>query len=175
VLPMTLIAAQALLAAAEVMPKLEGEFLTGKKAVLPDDTRGRVTLVTLGFTYDSRWAVEAWIKRWRAEFGSDARTNFYEVPMIDGMARMGKWFIDSGMRKGTPKQDQSNVITVYGGTKPWKDRVGFDAKYEDDAYLILIDAQGVIRWTHRGQTDAAQFDELARAAKALLRSDRTAP
>ena len=41
---------------------------------------------------------------------------FFEIPMIGGLARMGKWFIDSGMRRGTPKADHENVITVYGGT-----------------------------------------------------------
>ena len=44
------------------------------------------------------------------------RVTFFEIPMIGGLARMGKWFIDSGMRRGTPKADHENVITVYGGT-----------------------------------------------------------
>src|SRR3954468_7081699 len=79
----------------ERLPELRGEFLTGRKVVLPQAAEGRVTLLLLGFTYDSRFAVEAWAKRFRAEFSSDPRVTFYEVPMIGGMARLGKWFIDS--------------------------------------------------------------------------------
>jgi hypothetical protein len=104
----------------EPMPVLKGEFLTGRPAVLPDAASGRVALLALGFTYDSRFAVEAWVGRFRKDFGDKPEVTFYEVPMIGGMARLGKWFIDSGMRKGTPKKDQENVITVYGGTDSWK-------------------------------------------------------
>jgi hypothetical protein len=109
----------------EPLPALKGEFLSGRQAVLPEAASGRVALLALGFTYESRFAVEAWIGRFRKEFGENQQVLFYEVPMIGGMARLGKWFIDSGMRKGTPKEDHEHVITVYGGTDPWKQRVGF--------------------------------------------------
>jgi hypothetical protein len=49
---------------------------------------------------------------------------------------MGKWFIDSGMRRGTPKGDYENVITVYRRTEPWKQRLG--VKEEDFAYLVVF-------------------------------------
>ena len=86
------------------LPHLKGEFLTGRQAQLPDAASGRVALLALGFTYDSRFPVEAWIGRFRKDFGNNPQVTFYEIPMIGGMARMGKWFIDSGMRKGTPRK-----------------------------------------------------------------------
>jgi len=121
----------------EKLPVLKGQFLTGREAVLPDAARGRVALLALGFTYESRYAVEDWIRHFRKDFGENREVTFYEIPMIGGLARMDKWFIDSGMRKGTPKADQENVITVYGGVDPWKKRVGF--REPNAAYLILID------------------------------------
>ena len=79
--------------------------------------------------------------------------------MIGGIARMGKWFIDSGMRRGTPKADHENVITVYGGTEPWKERLG--VKAEDSAYLVLLDQKGNIVWRHAGPFDEASYKALA--------------
>jgi hypothetical protein len=146
-------------------PPLSGEYLTGRKAVLPEAASGKVALLALGFTYDSRFAVEAWTGRFRRDFGSSRDVTFFEIPMIGGMARMGRWFIDSGMRKGTPKELHENVITVYGGTDPWKNRLGF--KKGDDAYLILIDSKGIVRWTHSGQFDEARFAELAELVRKL--------
>ena len=43
----------------ERLPELRGESLTGREAVLPQAAEGRVTLLLLGFTYKSRFAVEA--------------------------------------------------------------------------------------------------------------------
>jgi hypothetical protein len=146
-------------------PLLSGEYLTGRKAVLPEAASGKIALLALGFTYDSRFAVEAWTGRFRKDFGSSREITFFEIPMMGGMARMGRWFIDSGMRKGTPKELHENVITVYGGTDPWKKRLGF--KEGDDAYLILIDSKGIVRWTHSGQFDEARYAELAELVRKL--------
>jgi hypothetical protein len=148
------------------MPALKGEFLTGKPAELPSAASGRVALLALGFTYDSRFAVEEWVGRFRREFADQPLVTFYEVPMIGGMARLGKWFIDRGMRKGTARGDYGHVITVYGGTDPWKRRLGFQAP--DAAYLILLDQCGTVRWLYRGQFDAEAYATLSREVAALL-------
>jgi hypothetical protein len=130
----------------DLMPPLRGEFLSGRKATLPDAARGRVALVALGFSYDSRFAVEAWIARFRRDFGADSALTFFEVPVLGGLARAARPFIDGGMRRGTPKALHENVITVYGGANEWKLRLGF--REPDDAYLLLLDRAGRIVWQH---------------------------
>jgi hypothetical protein len=151
----------------ESLPPLKGEFLTGREAQLPDAASGRVALLALGFTYNSRFPVEAWVGRFRKDFGSNPRVTFYEIPMIGGMARLGKWFIDSGMRKGTPRSDQDNVITVYGGTDAWKQRVGYASP--DAAYLVLLDKYGAVRWRHSGTFNEEAYKELSVLVDTLLR------
>ena len=147
------------LALGDALPRLKGEFLTGRPAVLPEAATGRVTLLLLGFTYDSRFAVEAWAKRFLEQFKADPRVTFFEVPMIGGLARMGKWFIDSGMRRGTPKEDYEHVITVYGGADPWKRHVGF--RDPDAAYLILLDGNGRVAWRYAGVLEEKAFSTLS--------------
>jgi hypothetical protein len=154
------------IAAGDPLPILRGEFLTGRAAVLPQAASGRVALLLLGFTYDSRFAVEAWARRFRERFGTDPRVTFYEIPMIGGLARMGKWFIDGGMRRGTPKEDYEHVITVYGGTDPWKRRVGF--RDPRAAYLILLDMSGRVAWRYAGGLDERMFQALASEVSRLV-------
>jgi len=150
----------------ERLPELRGEFLTGRPVVLPQAAQGRVALLLLGFTYKSRFAVEAWAKRFRMEFPSDPRLTFFEAPMIGGAARLAKWFIDSGMRRGTPKSDYEHVITVYTDTRAWKQRVRYTNP--DAAYLILIDRMGKIAWLHQGAFDDAAFRTLALKVSRLV-------
>ena len=69
------------------------------------------------------------------------------------------------MRKGTPVKDHENVITVYGGTEPWKRRLGFQAA--GAAYLILLDQHGVVRWRHNGAFDEEAFKQLSAQVTAL--------
>ena len=48
------------LAEGKTLPRLGGEFLTGRPVALPEAASGRVALLALGFTYDARYPVEAW-------------------------------------------------------------------------------------------------------------------
>ena len=138
------------LAVGDPFPRLDGSFLTGRKAVLPDVAAGKFALLMMGFTYDSRYQVEAWSEAFRHEFGANPAATFYQVPVLGGMARMGRWFIDSGMRRGTPKELHENVITVYGGAGDWKKVMGFEEAHKNEAYLALLDPEGRVRWLHRG-------------------------
>jgi hypothetical protein len=79
---------------------------------------------------------------------------------------MGKWFIDRGMRRGTPKADYEHVITVYGGTDAWKQRVGF--RDPTAAYLILIDQSGKVAWRYTGSLDEAHYKALSSEVWRLL-------
>jgi len=147
------------------LPELRGEFLTGQPAVLPQQAHGRIALLLLGFTYRSRFAVEAWAGRFRMEFPSDPQLAFFEIPMIGGAARLAKWFIDGGMRRGTPKADYEHVITVYSDTKAWKRRVRFTDP--DAAYLILLDRNSNVAWLNRGAFDHAAFQALCNKVSEL--------
>jgi hypothetical protein len=152
-------------------PRLEAEFLTGRKAVLPDAAAGKSALVMMGFTYDSRFAVEKWAEHLRPELVANDKVTFFEVPVIGGMGRMAKWFIDSGMRKGTPKELHENVITVYGGVDRWKTVMGFSKAQEDAAYLALLGPDGRVRWLYRG----GFTDEAMTALKAAIAAGEAPP
>ena len=147
----------------DLMPPLRGEFLSGRKAVLPDAARGHVALVALGFSYESRFAVEAWTARFRRDFGADSAVSFFEVPVLGGMARVARPFIDGGMRRGTPKALHENVITVYSGAGEWKLRLGF--REPDDAYLVLLDRGGRVVWRQAGPFREEDYALLAAEAR----------
>jgi hypothetical protein len=154
------------LAPGDPMPVLRGESLSGKKTSLPDVARGRIALVTLGFSYGSRFAVEAWTGRFQRDFGTERSVTFFEVPMIGGMARMARPFIDGGMRRGTPRALHENVITVYGSGDAWKRRLGYSGP--DDAYLLLLDRDGRVVWRYAGPFRDADYGALAATVRALL-------
>jgi hypothetical protein len=141
------------------LPQLSGRTLTGRTAVLPQSP-GKVTLVAVGFTYKSRFPVEAWAEWYRATIASRTDITLFEVPMIGGAATLGRWFIERGMRNGTPKELHDQVITVYGGTGDWKRRLSYSSEHKDDAYLIVIDQEGVVRWLYHGAFDEPRGDEL---------------
>ena len=156
----------ALLSVGDPLPTLRGKDLQGTSVELPAAAKGDVTLLIVGFSYDSRFAVEEWAKRYRQEFQRLQGVRFYEVPMIGGFARLGKWFIDSGMRRGTPAEDHTKVITVYGSTGDWKKRLAY--RDADAAYLILLDREGRIRFLHTGKFEQTHWNRLSSLTRKYL-------
>jgi hypothetical protein len=148
------------------LPTLKGQFLTGRDAVLPQAASGKIALVAIGFTYKSRFPVEAWAEWYRTAIDPETNVTLFEVPMIGGLGTLGRWFIDRGMRKGTPLALHERVITVYGSTGEWKRRLSYSPAHADDAYLIVRGRDGVVRWLHHGTFDTSRSDEL----KTLLAS-----
>jgi hypothetical protein len=161
-----LFAVIAVLAIGDMLPTLRGRDLTGHGVRLPDATRGKVTLLSMGFSYESRFPVEAWTNRFRADFGADRRVNFYEIPMIGGMGKLARGFIDGGMRKSTPKELQDNVVTVYDDVSTWKKRMADPGG--DVAHVVLLDAQGRVVERHTGAFDEAAYKRMAEATRRLL-------
>jgi hypothetical protein len=51
------------------------------------------------------------------------------------------------------------VITVYGGTDLWKERLG--VKAEDAAYLVIVDQTGKVVWRHSGSFEETSYQALA--------------
>ena len=157
------------LVSGERLPALRGEYLTGREAVLPQAAEGRVALLLLGFTYEARFPVEAWAEKFREQFQSDPRVTFYEVPMIGGLARLAKWFIDNGMRRGTPPADHEHVITVYRDTDTWKQRVRLGDPTA--AYLILLDRKGTVAWSYSGRFEDRAYQALSTKVSELLSAE----
>ncbi len=159
------------LAPGQVLPPLAGQTLTGRHATLPDAAAGRVTLLLLGFTYESRHAVEAWAERFTPRYGGDPLVSLWEVPMMTGSSWLAKPFIVGGMRRGTPQPMHDNVLCVWKGAAAWKPRVGLE--HRDDPCLIVLDADGRIEWLHRGAPDDAGWSALQSAiASARARAPR---
>ena len=160
--------AQESLRVGDRFPVLKGQFLSGRDAELPRASSSKVALVAMGFTYKSRFPVEAWADWYQMTIGSKTDVTFFEVPMIGGLGTLGRWFIDRGMRKGTPVELHDNVITVYGGTGDWKQRLAYSPAHEDDAYLVVLDREGVVRWLHHGGFDTSWSGELNAVLASLV-------
>ena len=83
----------------------------------------------MGFTYRSRFPVEALRADWyRTTIDPTTAVTFFGGSMVGGMATLGRWFINRGMRRGTPVELHDHVITVYGGTSDWKQRLSYSTR-----------------------------------------------
>ena len=122
------------------MVEATGQSLEGEPVVIPQDFAGQETLLLFGYKQDSQFDIDRWL------IGLDmtqTQVAAYEIPTIQGMLpRMFSGFIDSGMRKGIPKDLWKGVVTVYAdGDKVQRFTGNLNP---NNARVMLLDEQGDI-------------------------------
>jgi hypothetical protein len=124
----------------DTMVSASGESLEGEAVIIPDDFKGQDTLLLFGYKQDSQFDIDRWL------IGLDmtgTKVAAYEIPTIQGMVpRMFSGFIDSGMRKGIPKQLWKGVVTVYADGDKVQRFTG--NKNPNNARVMLLDKAGRI-------------------------------
>jgi ATP10 protein len=157
--------AQSASAPTAVLPRLEGETLSGKKIVLPDDAHGKIALLAIGFSRKGGDATRAWSERFKKDFGADPRLAAYPVAELAGAPMFMRGMIVGSMRKGTPAADRDRFVTLFEGSEDLKRFVGFSSG--DDAYLLLLDRSGTVQWRGHGVFREQDYSALQTAARGL--------
>jgi hypothetical protein len=137
-----------LLQGQQLILAIEGETLSGNKVSLPVATGGHAALLIIGFTHGSQNQAKAWSLRVRDRFP------VWSVAVLEDIPRLVRGMVARSIKSGTPKELYDRFVLVYRGEKQLKQAAGFDRP--DDAYVLVIDSAGAIRWSFHGPvTDAA--------------------
>lgn len=137
-------------------PTVSGESLEKNQVVIPRDFNNQHTLLLIGYKQDSQFDIDRWL------IGLDMTDTVlptYELPTIQGMApRMFSTFIDSGMRKGIPKELWGGVITIYKDGDTVQQFTGNENP--NNARVVLINQAGVIIYFYDRGFSVGALNEL---------------
>jgi hypothetical protein len=159
------VAAFALSARSETLPRLAGESLSGKEVVLPNDAHGKIALLVIGFTKKSSHATQAWEQRFKKDFGNDQRYVVYPVAVLEDVPRFIRGMVTRSIRRGTPPGEQDRFVTLFQGEADLKRFMSYAVP--DEAYLLLLDAKGEVQWHGHGLFGEQDYAALHDAAKQL--------
>lgn len=154
----------------ERFPEVTGEALDKKTWRIPQEWAGEPTLALLGYVQDSQFDIDRWL------IGLDmtqTQVKVYEVPTVKGLIpRMIKGTINEGMRSGIPAPIWSAVITVYADGERVQRFTGNERPR--NARVILLDAQGVVRYFTDEGFSVAGLNRLREVLSALKSAKRQA-
>jgi hypothetical protein len=144
---------------AEQFPHIEGENLLSQKMALPEAAAGHPTAVVIGFTQAS----EKQIKAWAADLRDEMPT--YSIAVLEDAPRLVRGMAVHGMKSGIAESQRGHFVVIYHGEKELKQAAAFDRP--DDAYVLLLDKDGAIRWRFRGAVTDAAIEEARTHVAAL--------
>ncbi|MDG2422979.1 MAG: hypothetical protein P8M22_03270 [Phycisphaerales bacterium] len=148
----------------ETFPTARGENLKKEPIELPKAYLGKPALYMVGYVQETQFDLDRWaIGLTQVEFPAQV----VEVPTIPGMfPSMFKGVIDNGMRNGIPAEDWAAVVTLYAKqATPVAKFTGNENPR--NGRLLLLDADGVVRWFWDQGFSAKRLLELKKLAEDL--------
>lgn len=146
------------------MPPIHGTALNGEKVDLPEGLKGKVAVMVLGFSHDSRDNVAAWGKRLAGVYKGSASVLYFEMPMLESVPGIIRGFVTKKIGESVPDTEKGHFVPVLEHEKDWKKLTGY--KSGDDAYMVVVDSTGAVRWKLQGAASDANEAELKRQVEA---------
>jgi hypothetical protein len=139
---------------AQVIPHTEAETLSGKKIVLPEASTGRPAVFIVGFSRAGGDSSGRWDKQLRQESTTDSNMQIYNVAELQDTPKMVRGVIRHNMQGNIPQNERDTFVVLYQDEDVWKKLAGFSDP--NDAYILLVDSAGRIRWRAHGRAPDQQ-------------------
>jgi hypothetical protein len=146
-------------AASEVIfPRLIAVNLEKQTLSLPEDFAGDRNLLLIAFQREQQQSVDTWLDQMK-RFEHSSGFQYYELPTIDRLNPIARWFINSGMRRGIPDRSaRARTITLYLDKPSF--RKALNLPDEKQIYAVLVDRSGRVLWRAEGDFDEAKAASL---------------
>jgi hypothetical protein len=145
---------------ATTIPTAKGTTLTGIPVVLPGSLKGKVGVLVVGFTRPSQAQVQAWGKRLAVDYAAASGVVYYEMPVLASAPSLARVTIEEEMKVSLPAAERAHFLPLTQNEAGWLAAAHY--VQGDDAYVLLIGGDGVVRWQTQGPVTDANYAELKR-------------
>ncbi len=150
-----------------VFPEMETETVEDQKVVLPNDVKGKYTLVGLAYSKKSEDELNGWFqpvftkfiqknKGLFESFGYDV--NVFFIPMFTGVKSSAAGTAKKKAAKDMDPQLLPYILFYKGELKTYKEALDFEKK--DIPYFFVLDKEGKIIYATSGKYTSKKLDEV---------------
>jgi len=151
----------------KMFPDMEAETVEDKIVKLPQEAKGKFTLLGLAYSKKSEAELNSWFEPVFQKFiqkstgllsGFGYDVNVYFVPMFTGVNAAATGTAKRKALKNIDPQLLPYVLFYKGDLKPYKDTLDFEKK--DIPYFFVLDSAGKIIYATSGQYTSAKMDDI---------------
>ena len=149
----------------QIFPSIEGELLNSERITLPNDCKGKYTLVGLAYSQKAEEELRTWydpsIEKFilkHGMFDSEYDVNIYFIPMFHGLTKMTYAKSFKKIKELTDEELYSHVIFYKGDIKGYKESLNFDDK--EKPMFFLLDPEGNILKSFKGRFKDEYFESV---------------
>ena len=152
-------------------PSIEGETVEDQEITIPEDTRGKYTLVGMAFSRKSDDALQSWFKPVYSRFLQDKGNaglfsdfaydvHVYFVPMFGGIKKAAAGTAKRQTLKKVDAELHPHILFYKGEVGSYRDALQLEKK--DEPYFFVLDKEGKIVYATSGAYSAKKMAEVER-------------
>lgn len=151
----------------KTFPMLEAETVEDKKVNLPDETKGKYTLLGMAYSKKSEDELNSWFQPIFEKFiqknkglfeGFAYDVNVYFVPMFTGVNAAATGTAKRKALKNVDPQLLPYILFYKGEIKSYKEALDFEKK--DIPYFFVLDTEGKIVYATSGKYSSKKLQEI---------------
>jgi hypothetical protein len=147
------------------IPTTHGTTFADTHITLPDDLRGKAGVLVLGFSKKSGDVCKGWGQRLEESYQNSREVMFYQMPVLESVPKLIRSMVLKSMKSSVPEAEQPHFMPTFSDEIAWQ-KVAQYAN-ADDAYVLVVDGEGKVRWQTSGKVTDAGFAVLKEQVEAL--------
>jgi len=149
-------------------PEMNAETVEDKVISIPEDTKGKFTLLGLAYSKKSEDDLNTWFSPVYNKFipkesgglfgGFGYDVNVYFIPMFTGVKAAAAGTAKNKAIKNVDPQILPHILFFKGKIKPYKEALDFEKK--DIPYFFVLDENGIIKYATSGRFSESKLDKI---------------
>ena len=148
------------------IPDLHSTTLSGQTVDLPAALEGKVGILVVGFSRDSRAQATVWGTRLAAEFGQSSSVLYFELPVVEDVPRLLRGAVLHAISREVAPAARAHFLPISSNEAQWKAVAHFNEP--DAAYVLVVDGSGNIRWQTSSDPTDGSYASLRQAVRNAL-------
>ncbi len=165
---LTLFASSLFAQVGDIFPLIDGENLKNEFIKIPNDTKGKHTIVGIAYSKKAEADLKTWFSpaynQFMREpdasslFQIDYDVNLYFIPMFTGAKRPAYKAAMEKVKKTVDRRLEPYVLFYKGKIKDYEESLGFDEK--NVPYFYILDPEGKIIHATKGRYSDRKMQEI---------------
>ena len=152
-------------AAPNRIPDVHATSFAGQHIDLPAQLQGRTGILVLGFSKDARNAARDWGRRLFADYNSSSTVSYFEMPVLAGVPRLLRGVVLHQIAADVSDPAKPHFVPITADEPRWRELAHYSAP--DDAYVLIVDSNGLVRDTRSGPLTDASYAAIKRSVANL--------
>ncbi len=153
------------------IPDVHTTSFSGDLVDLPAMLQGKIAILILGFSKGSRNQATLWGRRLPTDYFYSPDVLYFEMPVLEAVPRLLRGAVLRSIKSEVSARSQPHFAPLTTDEQRWRTVVHYNQP--DDAYVLVVDSNGLVQAQFQGEPTDASYQEMKRRVEQLQSTSAT--